>query len=175
MIRQNVQPMITEEEIHQKVKELGRLVEADYSGSELLVVGLLKGVYPFFADLTRAIDLDLRVSFMSVASYGSGLESSGEVKIIQDIDAPISDKNVLIVEDIVDTGHTLAKVIGHIKSKSPASVRICALLDKPGRRIIDVPIDYAGFTIEDVFAVGYGLDADGMYRNLPYIGIYNPS
>jgi len=175
MIRQNVQPVITEEEIHQKVKELGRLIEADYTGSELLAVGLLKGVYPFFADLTRAIDLDLRVSFMSVSSYGSGMESSGEVKILQDIDVPIGDKNVLIVEDIVDTGRTLERVLKHIMARSPASVRICSLLDKPGRRVVDVPVDYVGFTIEDVFAVGYGLDANGVYRNLPYIGIYDPA
>ena len=174
MIRQNIQSMISEEEIRQKVKDMGRLIETDYSGSELVVVGLLNGVYPFFADLTRAIDLDFQVCFMSVSSYGPELESSGVVKIVKDIDAPIKDKNVLIVEDIIDTGQTLAAVLKHIKAQSPASVRICALLDKPGRRIIDVPVDYAGFSIEDQFVVGYGLDAKGMYRNLPYIGIYNP-
>jgi len=174
MVRQNIQPMISEDEIHQKVKDMGRLIEADYSGSELIVVGLLKGVYPFFADLTRAIDLDLRVCFMIVSSYASELESSGEVKIVQDIDIPIKGKNLLIVEDIIDTGQTLAKVLKHIKAHSPASVRICTLLDKPSRRIVDVPVDYVGFSIEDRFVVGYGLDAKGMYRNLPYIGIYNP-
>ena len=174
MIRQNIKPMISEEEIHQKVKEMGRLIEADYSRSELVVVGLLKGAYAFFADLTRTIDLDIQVCFLGASSYGSELESKGEVKIVQDIDTPIKGKNLLIVEDIIDTGQTLTKVLKYVKSHSPASVRICTLLDKPARRIVDVPVDYVGFSIEDQFVVGYGLDAKGLYRNLPYIGIYNP-
>jgi len=166
--------MISKEEIRRKVKELGHLIEVDYSGKDLVIVGLLKGVYPFFADLTRAIDLDFQVCFMRVSSYGSGFASSGDVKISLDTDVPINGKNVLIVEDIIDTGQTLAKVLEHLKVQSPASIRICTLLDKPSRRVIDVPVDYSGFLIEDLFVVGYGLDAKEMYRNLPYIGIYNP-
>jgi hypoxanthine phosphoribosyltransferase len=165
--------MISEEEISQRVKELGRLIESDYSGKDLVVVGLLKGVYPFFADLTRAIDLDFRLGFMRASSYGSGLSSSGEVKIAHDIDVPVSDKDVLIVEDIVDTGLTLSRVIDHLQSRSPASVRVCALLDKPVRRVVDVAVAYVGFSIDDKFVVGYGMDADELYRNLPYVGVYS--
>ncbi|MDR0498836.1 MAG: hypoxanthine phosphoribosyltransferase [Holophagales bacterium] len=172
-MRQNIQMMISEEEIRQRVKELGRLIEADYSGKDLVVIGLLKGVFPFFADLVRAIDLDFHVTFMRISSYGFDLESSGKVKILQDIDTQISGKNVLIVEDIIDTGQTLAMTLEHLKTQSPASIRICVLLDKPSRRIVDVPVDYVGFSIKDVFVVGYGLDAREMYRNLPYIGIFH--
>jgi len=174
MIRQNIQPIISEAEIRQKVEELGRQIKADYSGKELVLVGLLKGVYPFFADLARAIDLDFQVCFMRVSSYGLGLASSGDVKILYDVDISISKKNVLIVEDIIDTGQTLAMVLEHLKAQSPASIRICTLLDKPSKRIIEVPVDYVGFSIKDLFVVGYGLDAKEMFRNLPYIGIYNP-
>jgi hypoxanthine phosphoribosyltransferase len=174
MIRQNIQPMISEEEIRLRVKELGRMIESDYSGKELVIVGLLKGAYLFFADLTRVIDLDFQVTFMKASSYGTELESSGKVKISQDIDRPINGKNVLIVEDIIDTGQTLKNVLERLKAQSPLSIRICALLDKPSRRVADVSVDYVGFSIKDLFVVGYGLDAKEMYRNLPYIGIYNP-
>ncbi|MDR2697247.1 MAG: hypoxanthine phosphoribosyltransferase [Holophagales bacterium] len=172
-MRQNIQPMVSEEEICRRVKELGRVIESDYFGKDLVVVGLLKGAYPFFADLTRAIDLDFQVCFMRASSYGLDLESSGEVKISQDIDISISGKDVLIVEDIIDTGRTLISVLDYLKAQSPARIRICALLDKPSRRVHDVPVDYVGFSIKDLFVVGYGLDAKEMYRNLPYIGIYN--
>jgi hypoxanthine phosphoribosyltransferase len=174
MVRQNIQLLFSEGEIRERVKELGGVIEADYFGKDLIVAGLLKGVYPFFADLTRAIDLDFQVAFMRVSSYGSELESSGKVKILQDIDTELSGKNVLIVEDIIDTGQTLAHVLERFWAQSPATIRICALIDKPSKRIAHVPVDYVGFSIEDLFAVGYGLDAKEMYRNLPYIGIYNP-
>ena len=170
--RKNVQVLHTAEEISRRVLELGLQIRADYSGKELVAVGLLKGAYSFFADLTRAIDLDFPVSFMTVSSYGPGLESSGEVKIVQDVDTDIRGKEVLIVEDIVDTGQTIAGVIRHLKGYLPASVRICTLLDKPCRRIVDVPVDYVGFTIDDQFVVGYGMDANGLFRNLSYVGVY---
>jgi len=171
--RQNVQPMISEEEIARRVSELGRQIESDYSGKELVVIGLLKGVYPFFADLTRAIDLDFRIGFMSVSSYGAGQVSSGEVKIVHDADVQVSSKNVLIVEDIVDTGLTLSKVKEYLQGHSPVGIRICALLDKPARRVVDVTVDYVGFSIADKYVVGYGMDADGLYRNLPFVGVYS--
>jgi hypoxanthine phosphoribosyltransferase len=166
--------MLSEEDISQKVGELGRAIGADYSGKDLVVVGLLNGACLFFADLARAIDLDFRLGFMKVSSYGSGLASSGEVKIVQDIDVPISGKNVLLVEDIVDTGRTLSWVMAHLQSHSPASIRVCTLLDKPARRVVDVPVHYAGFSVGDEYVVGYGMDADGLYRNLPFVGVFDP-
>jgi hypoxanthine phosphoribosyltransferase len=167
--------MIPAEEISRRVAELGLAIEADYSGRDLLLIGLLKGAFPFFADLARAIDLDFRLGFMNVSSYGSALVSSGDVKIVWDSDVPVFGMDVLIVEDIVDTGRTLSKVVGALQDNRPASVRICALLDKPSRRVVDVPVDYIGFGIEDEYVVGYGMDADGLYRNLPFVGVYGPA
>jgi hypoxanthine phosphoribosyltransferase len=172
MHRQNVQPLISPDDISRKVEELGRQITADYSGKDLLLVGLLTGVFPFFADLARAIDLDIQVCFMKVSSYGVALASSGEVKIVHDIDTPIMGKNVLIVDDIIDSGQTLSGVIKHLMGHGPASIRVCALLDKPARRAVEAAADYVGFTIDDHFVVGYGMDARGQYRNLPYIGVY---
>ena len=170
--RRNVQVLISEGEILRRVQEMARHLEGDYKGKELIVVGLLKGACPFLADLARAVDLDIRMDFMKVSSYGSGRESSGNVKIALDIDSDIDGKHVLVVEDIVDTGQTLAVVIKHLQASNPASVRVCSLLDKPSRRKVDVSADYVGFTIEDYFVVGYGMDLDGLYRNLPYVGVY---
>jgi hypoxanthine phosphoribosyltransferase len=171
--RKNVQPLIPQGEIARRVAELGFSIAADYAGKELVLVGLLKGAFPFIADLARSIDLDFQVSFMTVSSYGAGQVSSGEIKIVQDIDCPIEGKHVLIVEDIVDTGQTLARVIGHLQARSPASVRVCTMLDKPSRRVVDLAADYVGFAVEDLFVVGYGMDLGGLYRNLPYIGVYS--
>jgi hypoxanthine phosphoribosyltransferase len=170
-----IYPLLTEEQIRERVKELGAQISRDYAHHELVVIGLLNGVYPFFADLTRAIDLDLDVNFMRVASYGHGMDSTGEVKILTDIDKPIRGRHALVVEDIVDTGLTLQKVRKLLLDREPASLRICTLLDKPSRRRVEVPVDYVGFPIEDHFVVGYGLDLDGRLRNLPYVGIYNPA
>ena len=174
MSRPRIRPLLNQAEIHDRVLELGAGITGDYAGKDLVVIGLLNGVYPFFADLTRAIDLDIDINFMRVSSYGNGTESTGEVKIITDIDKPIRNKHVLIVEDIVDTGLTLGKVRKLLLDREPASLRVVTLLDKPGRRRVQVPVDYVGFAIEDHFVVGYGLDLDGKYRNLPYVGIYNP-
>jgi hypoxanthine phosphoribosyltransferase len=150
-------------------------ITRDYQGQELVVIGLLNGVYPFFADLTRAIELDVDVNFMRVASYGSGQESTGEVKILFDVDKSIRGRHTLVIEDIVDTGLTLFKVRKLLLDRDPASLRIATLLDKPSRRRVPVPVDYVGFPIEDHFVVGYGLDLDGLHRNLPYVGVYTPA
>ena len=173
--RSRIYPLLTEVQIQQRVRELGAQITADYAGKDLVVIGLLNGVYPFFADLTRAIDLDLDVNFMRVASYGGGLESTGEVKIIFDVDKSIRGRHTLVIEDIVDTGLTLFKVRNLLLDRDPASLKICTLLDKPSRRRVNVPVDYVGFPIEDHFVVGYGLDLEGIHRNLPYVGIYNPA
>ena len=173
--RSRIYPLLTEEQIQRRVKELGAQITADYEGKDLVVIGLLNGVYPFFADLTRAIDLDLDVNFMRVASYGNGMESTGEVRILTDMDKSIRGRHALVIEDIVDTGLTLHKVRNLLLDREPASLRIVTLLDKPTRRRVSVPVDYVGFAIEDHFVVGYGLDLEGIYRNLPYVGIYNPA
>jgi len=173
--RSRIYPLLTEEQIQRRVRELGAQITADYEGKDLVVIGLLNGVYPFFADLTRAIDMDLDVNFMRVASYGNGLESTGEVKILTDMDKSIRGRHALVIEDIVDTGLTLHKVRNLLLDREPASLRIVTLLDKPSRRRISVPVDYVGFSIEDHFVVGYGLDLEGYLRNLPYVGIYNPA
>ena len=173
--RSRIYPLFTEEQIQRRVRELGEQITADYAGKDLVAIGLLNGVYPFFADLTRAIDLDLDVNFMRVASYGNGLESTGEVRIITDMDKSIRGRHALVIEDIVDTGLTLFKVRNLLLDREPASLKIVTLLDKPSRRRVNVPVDYIGFSIEDHFVVGYGLDLEGYLRNLPYVGIYNPS
>ncbi len=173
--RSRIYPLLTEVQIQQRVRELGAQITADYAGKDLVVIGLLNGVYPFFADLTRAMDLDLDVNFMRVASYGGGLESTGEVRIITDVDKSIRGRHTLVIEDIVDTGLTLFKVRNLLLDRDPASLKICTLLDKPSRRRVNVPVDYVGFPIEDHFVVGYGLDLEGIHRNLPYVGIYNPA
>ncbi len=164
--------MISEEEIKSKVYEIAKRIEEDYKNEEdLLVVGILKGANIFVADLIRNINLDVNMDFMSVSSYGNGTESSGTVKIIKDLDVDIENKNVLIVEDIIDSGLTLSNLVAALKTRNPKSLKLCTLLDKPQRRTADIPVDYVGFVIEDKFIVGYGIDYAEKYRNLPYIGV----
>jgi hypoxanthine phosphoribosyltransferase len=163
--------MISEEEILTKVKELAKQIEEDFKGQELLVVGILKGASVFVADLIRNINLDVNIDFMSVSSYGNSTESSGTVKILKDLDVDIEGKNVLIVEDIIDSGLTLSNLVAALKTRSPKSLKLCTLLDKPQRRKVNMHVDYVGFVIEDKFIVGYGIDYAEKYRNLPYIGI----
>jgi len=164
--------MISEEEIKSKVYEIAKKIEEDYKNEEdLLVVGILKGANIFVADLIRNINLDVNMDFMSVSSYGNGTESSGTVKIIKDLDVDIENKNVLIVEDIIDSGLTLSNLVAALKTRNPKSLKLCTLLDKPQRRTADIPVDYVGFVIEDKFIVGYGIDYAEKYRNLPYIGV----
>ena len=163
--------MFTEEQIREKVIELGKQIENDYKGEEVLVVGILKGAHVFTCDLIRQIDLDVKIDFMSVSSYGSGTESSGTVRILKDLDTDIKGRNVLIVEDIIDSGRTLSNLVKELQIREPKSLKLCTLLDKPSRRVVDVDVEYVGFEIEDKFIVGYGIDYAEKYRNLPYIGI----
>ena len=174
-MRDRVTPLLSETQIRTRVQELGAQLTSDYAGKELVVIGLLNGVFPFIADLVRAMELELDVSFMQVTSYGGGMHSTGEVHILKDLDKSIQGRHALVVEDIVDTGLTLFKVSNLLKDREPLSLKICTLLDKPSRRRVNVPVDYVGFPIEDHFVVGYGLDLEGIHRNLPYVGIYNPA
>ncbi len=165
--RNDVEVLIERQEIARRVQQLGEQITADYRGEPLVLLSVLKGSFVFTADLVRAIDLPLRVEFLGVRSYGDSTKSSGVVQITQDLGRPIDGEHVLIVEDIVDTGLTSSFLIQHLQARKPASVRLCSLLHKPSRAEKSVPIDYLGFTIEDVFAVGYGLDSAQRYRNLP--------
>ncbi len=167
--------LLTEDEIQAKVLELGQRITADHLGRPLTLVSVLKGSLPFMADLMRAIDLPVRIDLMEVSSYGgSTTESSGLVRILKDLSASIADEDVLIVEDIIDTGLTLNYLVRYLRGKAPASLRICTLLDKPARRLVEIPVDYTGFTIPDQFVVGYGLDYGELYRNLRYVGVLKP-
>lgn len=161
--------LISQKEIEAKVVEIAKKIEKDYENQELLVVGVLKGAFVFVSDLVRNINLDLSLDFMAVSSYGMSTQSSGVVKINKDIEMDIKGKNVIIVEDIIDTGLTLKYIKEYLSGKNAKSVRICTLLDKPSRRKCDVEVDYIGFEIEDLFIVGYGIDCKEKYRNLPYI------
>ena len=167
--------LLTEEQIQGKVADLGAQISRDMAGRQLTLVSVLKGSLPFMADLMRAIDLPLRIDLMEVSSYGdSATESSGLVRILKDLSATIEREDVLIVEDIIDTGLTLNYLIRYLRGKNPASLRICTLLDKPARRLVDIPVDYIGFTIPDQFVVGYGLDYAEYYRNLRFVGVLKP-
>ena len=161
--------LVPEKEIVARVGELGRAIARDYAAANLVLVGVLQGAIPFVADLMRAVALDLTVDFVRTSSYGSGTTSSGSVRLVTDLSIDITDRHVLIVDDIVDTGHTLAALKRTLQARGPRSVRTCVLLDKTGRRETEVSIDYVGFTIPNVFVVGYGLDYGGLYRNLPYV------
>ena len=162
-------PLVAEKEIAARVAELGRAIARDYAGARLVLVGVLQGAIPFVADLMRAVALDVTIDFLRASSYGAGTTSSGTVRLVTDLSIDIADRHVLIVDDIVDTGHTLAALKHTLEARGPLSVRTCVLLDKTGRRQIDVTVDYVGFTISNVFVVGYGLDYGGLYRNLPYV------
>lgn len=166
--------LITEQQIQRRVAELGRRITADFAGEDLLIVAVLKGSVLFLADLVRAIDLPVSLDFMAVSSYGAGTTSSGVVRILKDLDEPIEDRHVLIVEDIVDSGRTLDYLRRLLRQRHPATLHVCTLLDKRECREIDVPIDYVGFEVPDAFVVGYGLDYAELYRQLPFIGVLKP-
>ena len=163
--------LISEEQLKTRISELAKQIEKDYEGKSPVIVGVLKGSVMFYTDLVRQIDLPLTVDFMSISSYGAGVNSTGEVKIIKDIDGKIGGKDVIIVEDIVDSGYSMNCLLKLFATRSPKSVRVCALLDKPSRREIPVPIDYTGFQVANEFVVGYGLEYAGLYRNIPFIGV----
>lgn len=166
--------LFSEEQIRDRIRELGDQIARDYAGKDVVLIGVLKGVALFFGDMMRAIDLPLEIDFMAVSSYGASTRSSGVVRILKDLDESITGRHVLIVEDIIDTGLTLSYLIRTLMERRPASLEICTMLDKPARRLVEVPVKYVGFTIPDQFVVGYGLDYDQKFRNLPFVGILKP-
>lgn len=167
----SLKPFISARRLQARVRALGRAIRADYRGRELVLIGILKGSFIFMADLARAIELPLTCDFMRVSSYGAGAVSSGRIAMHFDLSHPIRGRHVLLVEDIVDTGWTLDHVLRRLRRKKPSSLRLAALLHKPQRTRVEVPIDYLGFTIPDRFVVGYGLDFGGRYRNLPHLAV----
>lgn len=169
-----IQTLVSTAALSARVRELGEAITAAYQGKDLVLVGVLKGAFVFLADLARAVDLPLKVDFLSVSSYGAGTRSSGEVRLLEDLSAPIEGKHVILVEDIVDTGLTARYLLENLQTRKPASLALCSLLEKPARSVVPVRIDYRGFVIDDVFVVGYGLDHDQRYRNLPFIGVLHP-
>ena len=166
--------LFSEEQLRDRIRQLGEEITKDYAGQELVLVCILRGSYIFMADLSRAIDLPLSADFIALSSYGKGTSSSGQVELRKDLSDPVEGKHLLIVEDILDSGNTLYYLTNLLKTRHPASVRICTLLNKPERREKDIQPDYVGFTIPDAFVVGYGLDYAEKYRNLPYVGVLKP-
>ncbi|MEZ4705359.1 MAG: hypoxanthine phosphoribosyltransferase [Bdellovibrionota bacterium] len=170
-LEKNIQPLLSTKQIEEKIKQMGEALTQAYQGKELVCVCILKGSIVFFSDLIRSIDLPLTIDFLRVSSYGHATVSSGEVRLVQDLSQSIEGKHVLIVEDIVDTGHTISFLQSYLKAKHPKSLALASLLFKPSRTECEVHIDHLGFTIDNHFVVGYGLDAAEKYRNLPYVGI----
>ena len=167
--------LLSQAQLQQRVDELGAEIDRDYAGKEPLLVSVLRGSFVFMADLVRSIHLPCTVDFMAVSSYGKGTSTSGQVKIVKDLSESIEGRDILVVEDILDSGNTLYYLLQLLQARHPASVRLCTLLDKPSRRVKPVAVDYTGFSIPDEFVVGYGLDYAERYRNLPYIGVLRPS
>ncbi len=175
MLEKDIQEVLfSEEQLARRVDEIAQQITRDYQGKEIVLISVLRGSFVFMADLVRRITLPCTVDFMAVSSYGSGTTSSGQVKIVKDLSEQIEGKDVLVVEDILDSGNTLSYLLKLLEARHPTSIRLCALLDKPERRTKPVAVQYCGFTIPDEFVVGYGLDYDEKYRNLPYIGILKP-
>ena len=166
--------LLSTEELAKRIGELGAEITADYVGKEILMIGVLRGAVVFMADLARTIKVPVAIDFMAVSSYGAGTSSSGVVRILKDLDEHIEGRHVLVVEDIIDSGLTLNYLMDNLKSRQPASIKLCTLLNKPERRKVNVNIDYNGFNVPDYFVVGYGLDYAEKYRNLPFIGILKP-
>ena len=176
MLEQDIERIFfSAEEIDKRLEEMAGEINRDYAGKELMLISVLRGSFVFMADLTRKITLPCTVDFLAVSSYGKGTTSSGQVQITKDLSDDIEGKDILVVEDILDSGNTLSYLMKLLRARHPASIRLCTLLDKPERRVVPVEVDYVGFTIPDEFVVGYGLDYDEKYRNLPYIGILKPS
>lgn len=168
---EHIRVLLPEEEVDARIQAMGEQISRDYAGKQVHLICVLKGGSFFLCELAKRITVPVSLDFMSVSSYGGGTESKGVVKIVKDLDESIRDKDVLVVEDIVDSGRTLSYLLEMLRSRGPKSLRLCTLLDKPDRRVVDVDVDYTGFQIPDKFVVGYGLDYDQRYRNLPYIGI----
>ena len=167
--------LFSEEQLKNRVREIAQQITADYQGKEIMLISVLRGSFVFMADLCRAIDLPCTVDFMAVSSYGKGTKSSGQVQITKDLSEDITDRHIIVVEDILDSGNTLSYLLQLLQARSPASVRLCTLLDKPSRREKAVEADLSGFVVPDEFVVGYGLDYAQLYRNLPYIGVLKPA
>ena len=172
-MREEIKELISEEQVNARIKELGERISKDYAGKSVHLVCILKGACLFMCELAKRIEVPVSMDFMTVSSYGSGTKSSGVVRIRKDLDDPIKDLHVLIVEDIVDSGRTLSYLEEVFRDRGCASVRTCTLLDKPERRVVDLKVDYTGFEIPDQFVVGYGMDYDQRYRDLPFIGVVN--
>ena len=168
---EKIRVLLSEEEVDAKIKQIGEQISKDYAGRQVHLVCVLKGGSFFMCELAKRITVPVSLDFMSVSSYGSETKSSGVVRIVKDLDEPLKGKNVIVIEDIVDSGRTLSYLLDMLKDRGPESLRLCTLLDKPDRRVVDVNVDYTGFQIPDKFVVGYGLDYDQRYRNLPYIGV----
>ena len=164
-------PIVTQEQMRARIRELGRQISADYAGKDVVLVGVLKGAYAFYADLARAIRIPVRVDFIVVTSYGSRAKTSGKVKLITELTEEIRGKDVLLVEDIVDSGLTVQHLMKSLAKKKPRSIKVCTLLSKPDRRVVDVQVEYVGFKVPDQYVVGYGLDYQQKYRNLPYLAV----
>ena len=168
---EKIRELISEEDVAKKIAEMGAQISKDYEGESVYLLCILKGGVFFTTELAKHITVPVNIDFMSVSSYGGETTSLGIVRIVKDLDTPIEGKNVLIAEDIIDTGRTLAYLMEHLRQRKPKSLKLCTLLDKPDRRVSDVKVDYTGFEIPDEFVVGYGLDYDQRYRNLPYVGV----
>ncbi len=166
-----IRVMIPEEKVEARIKELAEQISRDYEGKSVRLICILKGSVFFTCELAKRITVPVTMDFMSVSSYGNGTESTGRVKIIKDLDEPVQDENILVIEDIIDSGRTLSFLLDMLKARKPESIKLCTLLDKPDRRVTEVKVDYTGFEIPDEFVVGYGLDYAQNYRNLPYIGV----
>lgn len=175
MIKDVDRILVSEQEIQDAVERIAKQIEKDYEGKEVMFVGLLKGSIAFMADLIKAYTKTCTIDFMAVSSYGASTESSGRVNIVKDLSVPIDGKDIVIVEDIVDSGNTLSFIKAYFAAKNCRSVRICTLLNKPSRRVVDIDVDYIGFDIPDEFVIGYGLDYNEHYRNLPYVGVLKRS
>lgn len=171
MEKHHVETYLTEEEVDKRIKEMGEQISKDYAGKEVHLICVLKGGSFFMCELAKRITIPVSLDFMSVSSYGGGTASSGVIKIVKDLDEALEGKDVIIIEDIIDSGRTLSHLMELLEKRNPKSMKLCTLLDKPDRRVVDVKVDYTGFAIPDEFVVGYGLDYDQRYRNLPYIGI----
>lgn len=168
---ETIRELISEQDVDRRIEELGKQISEDYAGKSIHLICILKGGAFFMCELAKRITVPVSLDFMAVSSYGSGTRSGGVVKIVKDLDDPVRDKDVIVVEDIVDSGRTLSYLLEMLWARGPESLRLCTLLDKPERRVVDVDVHYTGFQIPDEFVVGYGLDYDQKYRNLPYIGV----
>ena len=168
---EKIRVLIKEEDIEKRVREIADQINADYAGKTVTLICILKGSVFFTCELAKRLTIPVRLDFMSVSSYGSGTTSSGRVRIVKDLDESVEDKDIIVIEDIIDSGNTLSYLLNLLKSRGPRSIKLCTLLDKPDRRVVDVDVDYTCFEIPDEFVVGYGLDYDQKYRNLPYVGV----